>query len=317
MTHLFFIDESGHDRRQMPYEIHGGILVPLTSAWSLIRAIKDAQIRLFGSEWASFEVELKGERLLQKRIFQFAEGRNKKRPDAPPPTFSEDERREFAGSFMRKGFEELQAKREGKQLSLPRTAQEFCAYGRACIDLVDAVFQACVSHDVIVFAAVVDPQAPRPPAPQWNEMLRKDLVYLFERIYYFMETLPRGAMAVSVFDQKDDLSSPRCVEGQRLNDCLARYFTRSHTGRLRSSRILPEPLFARSDLTTLLGAADLAIYVINHGYRPASWVRPAREEIRQFEEWINRLRWRGRREDYSPIYGIVLMDDLRPRGGGA
>jgi hypothetical protein len=159
MTHLFFIDESGNDG-QMPYEIHGGIIVPLDRAWDLIQVVKGAQTRLFGAAWSEFEVELKGERLLQKRIFKFARG------GANPPSYSSDEeRRSCAHSFMEKGYQELLAHRRGEPLSLPRTARAFRAYGLACLDLVDEVFLACQRHHAYIFATAVDPHAPRPPAP--------------------------------------------------------------------------------------------------------------------------------------------------------
>lgn len=104
MSYLLFIDESGTDQKQMPYEVHGGIIVPMAKAWDLIRSIKDAERRQFGATLSRFGLESKGERLLQKRVFQHAEGRNKKKPDSPPPTFeSEEDRRQHALGFLEKG----------------------------------------------------------------------------------------------------------------------------------------------------------------------------------------------------------------------
>jgi len=315
VSYLFFIDESGNDRKQMPYEIHGGILVPMSRAWSLIRAIKDAELRLFGVELAALDIEIKWERLLQKRAFKFAAGRNENSPDGAPSTLSDAERRTAANGFIQKGFEELRAKAAGNPLTLSRTAAEFQCYGLACLELADMLLRLCLDFGVTVFAVAVPPDAPRPPAPQWEEMLRKDLVCLYERLFYFAEERPVGEMVASVFDQKDDLSSPRCVEGRRLNDSLTRYFTRSHRGRVRATRILPEPLYARSDLTTLLGLADLAIYVINHAHRPNTrWTKPIREELKPYVEWIQRVSWVGKREDGTTVASIFLTEDLRPKG---
>ncbi len=146
-------------------------------------------------------------------------------------------------------------------------------------------------------------------------MLRKDMVYLFERLFYYMECQPDGATAVCVFDQKDDMDGDRCVEGQRLNECIAKYFTRTHTGKLRSSRILPEPVYARSDLTTLLGVADLVIYIINHVFRPTvEWTAPIRPELRPYVDWLYRLQWSGHRENETRLFSILHMSDLRPKG---
>lgn len=308
MSYLFFIDESGNDRKQMPYEIHGGIAVPLRRAWSLIQTIKDAELRLFGEVLASFDLEVKGERLLQKRTFKFARGINKNNPAGTNrPSQAEDERRHAALSFLKKG-------KAGDE-SIRPSATEFQAYGLACLELVDEIFQACDRHEVKILAAVVEVDAPRPEQRDWEEMLRKDLVDLFERLYHLMESQPDESMAVCVFDQKDDLRGERCIEGRRLNEGMARYFSRSHTGRVRSSRILPEPVYARSDLTTLLGVADLVIYVINHVFRPdASWSRPIRPELTPYVDWIERLQWVGTRDGQNSLLGIFRMADLKPRG---
>ncbi len=298
------MDESGTDKGGMPYELHGGIIVPMSRAWNLIKSIRDAESRLFGVHFHQFDLEIKGERLLQKKIFSFAEGKNKKKPDLAPPTFKNDEeRRDCARSFLEKG----------RSHSCPN-AKEFRAYGLACLELVDEVFQACEYHQVRLMAAVVETGAPRPPVVEWTEFLRKDFVFLFERIFYFMEAQAPGSMAVCIFDQIDDLTGARCTEGQRLNDCIARYFTRTHTGRIRSSRIFPEPLYARSDLTTLLGVADLAIYSINHIFRPTpEWSAPIRPELKPYIDWIYRLQWSGLREDETRIRSIFHLSDLRPR----
>jgi len=95
MSHLFLIDESGHCG-QMPYEVHGGILVSLDSAWPLIRRISDAQHRLFGSPWRTFGVELKGDRLLKRKVFRHADSHT---------NFALDDkyRQECAQSFLEKG----------------------------------------------------------------------------------------------------------------------------------------------------------------------------------------------------------------------
>jgi len=144
-------------------------------------------------------------------------------------------------------------------------------------------------------------------------MLRKDFVYLFERLYYTMEEKPAGGMATIVFDAKDDLAAPRCVQGQRLNLLIERYFTETITGHKRSSRILPEPLYCRSDLTTLLGVADLMIYVINHAFRPATdWTQPVRDEIVPYANRICRLQRCVEKENALSMWTVFHMDDLRP-----
>jgi hypothetical protein len=86
------------------------------------------------------------------------------------------------------------------------------------------------------------------------------------------------------------------------------------TGQKRSSRILPEPLYCRSDLTTLLGVADLVIYVINHAFRPApDWTRPVqRTELIRYADRIYKLQRSVRKEGEFAMWTVFHMDDLRP-----
>ncbi len=123
MSFLLFIDESGSDRKQMPYEIHGGIIVPMSKAWNLIRSIKDAEMQYFGTALSSFGLEAKGERLLQKRVFKLAEGKNKKRPDLPPPTSDDDQdRRRCALAFLTKN-----ASKESPSILLRKSFRLACS----------------------------------------------------------------------------------------------------------------------------------------------------------------------------------------------
>jgi hypothetical protein len=305
VSDLFLIDESGHCG-QMPYEVHGGILVPLDSAWPLIQEICDAQRSLFGKTWKEFGVELKGDRLLKKKVFRHADSHTNFDLD-------DDYRRECAQSFLDKGVLERQSRENGAPRTLRRTSEEYRAYGESCLMLVDAILSACERFNATVLAAAVEQKAPRPPVNEWEEMLRKDFVYLFERLYYRMQQLPVGRMAMIVCDAKDDLGGARCVQGERLNLLIERYFTQTLTGRKRSARIFPEPVYCRSDLTTLLGVADLMIYVINHAFRPTiDWTLPVRPELARFATRILKLERIMPREDGSTIWTIFRMDDLRP-----
>jgi hypothetical protein len=55
-----------------------------------------------------------------------------------------------------------------------------------------------------------------------------------------------------------------------LTDQMAVYFRETKFGKARASRIVPEPLFAHSELTTGVQVADLAAYVLSWNV-PATW----------------------------------------------
>ncbi|MBI4661126.1 MAG: DUF3800 domain-containing protein [Verrucomicrobia bacterium] len=45
---LFFIDESGHDHGDAPYEVLAAVAVAEGDLWNLIQAIRAAEIQFFG-----------------------------------------------------------------------------------------------------------------------------------------------------------------------------------------------------------------------------------------------------------------------------
>jgi hypothetical protein len=73
MSYLFFIDESGHDHKNCPYEVRGGIVIHASSLWSFIQQFRDLEISSFGVELADFGVELKGSSLLKSKRFLHAQ----------------------------------------------------------------------------------------------------------------------------------------------------------------------------------------------------------------------------------------------------
>ena len=73
------------------------------------------------------------------------------------------------------------------------------------------------------------------------------------------------------------------------------YFLRSKKGRLRSLRIIPEPFFVHSDLTTAVQLADIVAYSLNLGLRLNHMTQPVREEMKPFGQMAFDLRYRGER----------------------
>jgi hypothetical protein len=86
---------------------------------------------------------------------------------------------------------------------------------------------------------------------------------------------------------------------------------------MRSSRVLPEPMFVHSDLTSLIQVADLIVYIISWGIRIKGMERQSRPELADLAEAVRSLRYRtfvendgGLRERWS----FAFIDDLRPLG---
>lgn len=293
---LLFIDESGHDDRQMPYEVLAGVAIAEDNLWNLVKAVRAAEREHFGDYLRNLRMsEVKGRVLLKRKRFRSA-ARPVEIPEADFPS--------LAPSAMRKGREDSGLGRTQGTA----TERELVAYSRQVLRFVDEVLNIAARHNTQVFASIVDLSAPRPTLGH----LRKDYVYLFERYFYFLETLPPRERGLIVFDELERSQSHVLIQQ------VAAYFLGHETGRNRSSRVVPEPLFVHSELTTGVFLADVAAYVLGWAWRNRQMTKPAREELRPFAAKLHGMQFRGEKPDSDgtgtmPLYGIFFLDDLRPR----
>ena len=99
---------------------------------------------------------------------------------------------------------------------------------------------------------------------------------------------------------------------------MHRYFAETAVGRHRASRIIPEPFFVHSDLTTGVQIADLVAYVISWGFRTPRMIKPARMELSRLANQVARLRYRATRERLGnpqfEIWSFAHITDLRTQG---
>jgi hypothetical protein len=72
MAWLLFIDESGQDHKESPYEVLAGIAVKDEHLWSLICALQEAEKAKFGRRYSKGIHELKGKKLLRRKTFSHA-----------------------------------------------------------------------------------------------------------------------------------------------------------------------------------------------------------------------------------------------------
>jgi hypothetical protein len=292
---LFFIDESGHDHKEAPYEVLAGVSIRERDLWNLIQAIHNAELEFLGLHMTDVGLEMKGRKLLKKKITRFAgEG----------PEIAPDERRRLVRSLLRKGWDRSQ----GHAVEDVKF-NELVAYGQAVREFVQRVFELAARFGARTFAAIVGLNAPRPTDPTF---LRKDYAYLFERYYQYLEAVLTNEMGLVVFDELEKAQS-RILLGQ-----LERYFLESEKGYQRSARVVPEPFFVHSDLTTLVQIADLAAYCVNWGLRLKGMTEPTRAEIEPLARMVYDMKFVGKwfdegSQQEKPLYGIFYVDDLRPK----
>ena len=287
MSWLLFIDESGHDHRTMPYEVRGGVALHASKLWSFIQAWRRLELDAFGAELVQYKKEIKGCKLLDKDRLQWAK---------QGPMMPAEERRKLCRVFFTKGLEGQSPRRD-----------EFTAYGQACREMAEGIFELLCDHGVRLFAAAVPRTIRQPTDFTYENYLRKDHVFLFERYFYFLEEKKEDGLIV--MDESDQNEDTRFV--RRIHN----YFQRTATGRYRSTRIVPVPFFVASDMAIPVQAADLCIYSVNCGYRlPTQGMRAdERLDVKNLtSEWIAKLQYHG--EGYKDgqvfkMHGIVYVPD--------
>ncbi len=267
MAWLLFLDESGHDHRQMPYEVRGGIALRDRNLWPFTRAMSQLENAAYGCSLREMRKEIKGSSLLDRKRVRFANQR---------PTLADAERRKHARAFLAKGLQQAQP-----------TRIEFSAYGQACIEMARGTFQLLQEHGAVLFASVI-PRGVRRPGGPMQDLLRKDQVFLLERYFYFLEEQRQsGVLVMDGTDKHRDRTFVHQMEA---------YFTRTSTGRYRTQWIVPTPFFVASDMAYPVQVADLCIYCVNWCFRlPEQGMdEPVRGDIRdEFLDWLRRLQYRG------------------------
>ena len=97
---------------------------------------------------------------------------------------------------------------------------------------------------------------------------------------------------------------------------MAEYFKNTAKGRLRSKRVIPEPFFVHSDLTTMIQVADLVAYLCAWGVRVGKMPKPTREELEPLGRIVCDLRFEVKKTKGENIYSLwsfAVINDLRPR----
>ncbi len=284
MSYMLFIDESGQDLRESPYEVLAGIAVEDRDLWNLICRVQDAEREYFGCRVSDGLLELKGRKLLKRKTFRQA---------AQMEPIPEDERRDLARALLEDGAS--------------GTRKQITALAQAKLAFVSHLLTLCGQFRVKAFASVVDRDAPRPE----GDFLRKDYAYLFERYFYYLEDRPGEQLGLVVFDE---LERSQC---HILIDQMSRYFRETVIGQARASLVIPELFFVHSHLTTAVQIADIVAYLTAWGVRVGTMSRPARKELGDLADQVCRMRYQARREvNGNPDFGIwsfAVIDDLRPR----
>ncbi len=280
MAFFMFIDESGQDQRDSPYEVLAGVVVHDRKLWPLVQALHDAEISHFGCRYGTVERELKAKKLLKTKVFRHAAQHNPMDPAT---------RATLATQCLLNG--------PGS------TPKHRAALGQAKLAYCTEALAIAERHGCRAFASIIPKEAPRPSGSNYP---RKDYAYLFERFYFSLLKQHKYERGIVVFDELERSQS------HLLIDQMERYFMGTVTGRERRSRIIPEPFFVHSHLTTGIHLADLVAYVISWGVRERGMTAPARTELAPMADAACLLRYNMNRSGRR-VWGFNVITDLRPR----
>jgi uncharacterized protein DUF3800 len=292
MAVLLFVDESGHDLKASPYEVLAGISISDCQLWNFVQAAKSVELDCFGCRYSGNGREFKGKKLLKRKTFRLA---------AQEPLFDHGERRRLASECS------TQPEMAGHE--------HLSALAQAKLRFVEKILELAARFEIKAYASIVADNSPRPK----RDILRKDYSYLFQRFCYYLEDNYEQEMGIVVFDELDKAQS------HILLNQMSRYFLETATGQARASRIIPEPFFVHSDLTTGVQIADLVAYITSWAVRFNKEMNaPIREELSPYAQQVMRLRHRAERsaslfgfEDFEEgsfgIWSFAWIPDLRPK----
>lgn len=291
MTWLFFMDESGHDHKNTPMEVRGGVAIHAQNIFKFSQDIEEAIQESFGINVRDYKesFEIKGSKLLANRTWQQANYRFE---------FSDKERHKQVKEF-------LNCNRHKKA----PTQAGFCAYAKSRLLVADKIFDTLKKYDAQIFASII-PRGTKPPKEFSNsDYLRKDQVFLFERYFNFLEH--KAEHGLIIMDETEKQNDRRFI--QRMQN----YFTKTQAGRERAHWIVPTPFFVSSDMVAGIQAADVVIYAINWGFRLPQWRFKGASDRNIFNRYggiISDLQFKG--DTYNrhtsqvyDSYGIVYVPD--------
>jgi hypothetical protein len=132
MAYFLFIDESGQDHHDSPYEVLAGVSIKDEDLWNLIKSIHDLEISCFGKKYRDDKNEIKARKFLKKKTFRLA---------SQLPPIPVTDRTENA--------------RKALDPSLPVTKLGLTALAQAKLDYAKQIFELCIRFRCKVFASII------------------------------------------------------------------------------------------------------------------------------------------------------------------
>jgi hypothetical protein len=236
-----------------------GIAIEDKDLWNFIKEAHLLELHCFGRKYREGANEIKARTFLNRKTFRLA--------GQLLPIALEDR-----AALAKKALD------DGARI----TKQQHTALAQAKLDYVQWLLKLCHQYKCKIFASIIYDER---SIPVDKGMLRKDYIYLFERFYYFLEDRQSEPRGIVVFDELDK-SASHLLLGQ-----MDKYFKMTSKGRRRASRIIPEPFFVHSDLTTGIQVVDFVAYIMSWNFRIGKLNKDSREELNNYLELIKPMRY--------------------------
>lgn len=239
MSYVLYLDETGHDHRKLPLEVRGGIALDISTIGDFNQAMREIEFRLFGCTLASYGSELKAKKQLEKKRFSWAsKGAALAERDLAPLT------RHYLTTTAR-----------------GEVPAQMCwnAFGRSSINLVRKIPSVVKEHGGFLFASMIPRGTGHRPEGVDHDFVRKDIAFLLERFFYFLED--HDTTGILVLDESDRTDDRRTLLR------IQRYLGSHVEGRRFSRRILSTPLFAESHGHYPIQVSDVLIYSLATAFR--------------------------------------------------
>jgi hypothetical protein len=267
MAYILFLDESGIDMTDSPYPVIAGLSIEDKSIWNLIKEVRTLEESIFGRRYGGEGREIKGSKLLKTKTYRLAKQLSQIDPN---------ERLVLAKECLDNGNHS--------------SYRHYVALAQAKIAFVEELLWLTHAYQCKIFACMLNKKSDFLNNTDVEALLRKDYVFLFEKFFFYLEDKPEKPAGIMVFDEIGKQNSTKLIT------LTERYFKNTYKGRLRSSLLIPEPLFVHSDLTTGIQIADIVAYILSWAFRIKDMVEPIRTELNPLLEILLLMRYRTERE---------------------
>ena len=289
MAHILFVDESGTDGKTYNRESLAGLVVPDYNLWCLVRSISDLENKIFGTDVLSQGSELKGKKLLKKKVFKHL-----KYQAMSTDLKDLDIRRNLTRQCLQ-GGKHNSSREHLKALALSK------------IEFVKSAISLLKEHGCRVIGTVIQSGVKKPTK---DDYLRKDYVYLFERFYYDLRCISENEQGFLVLDEFDKKLS------DKLLNQVQSYFIRTETGKQRASQVVPDPFFVHSDLTKCVQIVDIFAYLFIASYElpvvDCPGIMREEEEMVELAKMTNSYLVQNYplQESNKTAFGVTYIDEL-------